>query len=61
MKGLTDWDIATTKNKRILSAERKNTLNNTLLTVKNIKDTNNTYKKNISEEDVSKIDCSTHA
>ncbi|HCS0330735.1 TPA: E3 ubiquitin--protein ligase, partial [Salmonella enterica subsp. enterica serovar Typhi] len=47
--------IATTKNKRILSAERKNTLNNTLLTVKNIKDTNNTYKKNISEEDVSKM------
>ncbi len=43
------------KNKRILSAERKNTLNNTLLTVKNIKDTNNTYKKNISEEDVSKM------
>ncbi len=43
------------KIKDFFQRKDKNTLNKTLITVKNIKDTNNTGKKNISEEDASKM------
>lgn len=43
------------KIKDFFQPKDKNTLNKTLITVKNIKDTNNTGKKNISEEDASKM------
>ncbi|MFL83924.1 E3 ubiquitin--protein ligase, partial [Salmonella enterica] len=43
------------KIKGFFQPKDKNTLNKTLITVKNIKDTNNTGKKNISEEDASKM------
>lgn len=43
------------KIKDFFQPKDKNTLNKTLITVKNIKDTNNAGKKNISEEDVSKL------
>lgn len=43
------------KIKDFFQRKDKNTLNKTLITVKNIKDTNNTGKKNISEEDSSKM------
>ncbi|ASG55199.1 type III secretion system effector HECT-type E3 ubiquitin transferase [Salmonella bongori] len=43
------------KIKKFFHPKDKNTLNKTLITVKNITDTNNTCKKNISAEDVSKI------
>lgn len=55
MKGFIDWDIVIIKNKRIFLVERKNILNNILFIVKNIKDINNIYKKNILEEDVLKM------
>lgn len=43
------------KIKDFFQRKDKNTLNKTLITVKNIEDTNNTGKKNISEEDASKM------
>lgn len=43
------------KIKDFFQPKDKNTLNKTLITVKNIKDTNNAGKKNISAEDVSKM------
>lgn len=43
------------KIKDFFQPKDKNTLNKTFITVKNIKDTNNTGKKNISEEDASKM------
>ncbi|EDR3515540.1 E3 ubiquitin--protein ligase, partial [Salmonella enterica subsp. enterica serovar London] len=43
------------KIKNFFQPKDKNTLNKTLITVKNIKDTNNAGKKNISAEDVSKM------
>ncbi|EQC2932059.1 type III secretion system effector HECT-type E3 ubiquitin transferase [Salmonella bongori] len=43
------------KIKEFFHPKDKNTLNKTLITVKNIKDTNNAGKKNISAEDVSKM------
>ncbi|ELB6412795.1 E3 ubiquitin--protein ligase, partial [Salmonella enterica] len=43
------------KIKDFFQPKDKNTLNKTLITVKNIKDTNNAGKKNISVEDVSKM------
>ncbi|EOZ4303590.1 SPI-1 type III secretion system effector HECT-type E3 ubiquitin transferase SopA [Salmonella enterica] len=43
------------KIKDFFQPKDKNTLNKTLITVKNIKDTNNTGKKNISKEDASKM------
>lgn len=43
------------KIKDFFQPKDKNTLKKTLITVKNIKDTNNTGKKNISEEDASKM------
>lgn len=43
------------KIKDFFQRKDKNTLNKTLITVKNIKDTNNTGRKNISEEDASKM------
>ncbi|ECC1649246.1 type III secretion system effector HECT-type E3 ubiquitin transferase [Salmonella enterica subsp. salamae] len=43
------------KIKELFQPKDKSTLDKTLVTVKNITDTNNTCKKNISEEDASKI------
>lgn len=43
------------KIKDFFQPKDKNTFKKTLITVKNIKDTNNTVKKNISEEDASKM------
>ncbi|EAA7246140.1 E3 ubiquitin--protein ligase, partial [Salmonella enterica] len=43
------------KIKKFFQSKDKSTLDKTLVTVKNITDTNNTCKKNTSEEDVSKI------